>query len=99
MAPKTRSQSEEALKYILDEVFVLPADSGLRLALQRGGFKKIQSVLSITPAMMSLLVYKGKDDDGHPADLPLLLSEEGLLNALRGVRCTHGGASWSTTHP
>jgi hypothetical protein len=34
--------------------------------------------------MMSSLVYKGKDDNGDPADLPLLLSEEGLLNALRG---------------
>jgi hypothetical protein len=34
--------------------------------------------------MMPLLVYKGRDPDGNPADLPLLLSEEGLLNALKG---------------
>ena len=84
MAPKQPSKSEEALTHILDDVFVLPADSGLRLALQRGGFRKIQSVLSITTAMMSSLVYKGKDEDGNPADLPLLLNEEGLLNALKG---------------
>ena len=84
MAPQTRSKSEEALIHILDDVFRLARDSGLRLALQRGGFKKIQSVLSMTPGIMSMLVYKGKDDDGNPADLPIALNEEGLLNALKG---------------
>ena len=84
MPPQTRSKSEEALTHILDDVFRLHKDSGLRLALQRGGFKKIQSVLSMTPGMMSSLVYKGRDDDNNPADLPIALNEEGLLNALKG---------------
>ncbi|MGL4351678.1 MAG: hypothetical protein ACRCT2_14160, partial [Plesiomonas shigelloides] len=29
-------------------------------------------------------MYKGNDENGNPADLPLLLNEEGLLNALKG---------------
>ena len=82
MAPK--SPSEDALAHVLDNVFVLSKDSGLRQALQKGGFKKIQSVLTMSNAILSTLTYKGKDANGKPADLPVLPSEQGLINALKG---------------
>ena len=82
MAPK--SASEEALAHILDQVFALPKDSSLRQALQKGGFKKIQSVLTMSHTVLTSLTYRGKDGTGKLADLPILPSELGLINALKG---------------
>ncbi|MGL4350702.1 MAG: hypothetical protein ACRCT2_09110, partial [Plesiomonas shigelloides] len=82
MAPK--SASEEALTHVLDDVFVLSRDNGLRQALQRGGFKKIQSVLAMSNTILTSLTYRGKDANNRPADIPILASEEGLINALKG---------------
>ena len=69
---------------MLDNVLCLSSSSGLRLALQVGGYVKIQPVLSITSASIKMLRYKGRDANGDPADLGLLLYEEGLLEALKG---------------
>ena len=64
MAPK--SASEEALAHILDQVFALPKDSSLRQALQKGGFKKIQSVLTMSHTVLTSLTYRGKDAPENP---------------------------------
>ncbi len=90
MAPKTAS--EEALVHILDNVFVLARDSSLRQALQKGGFKKIQSVLQMPNTMLASLTYKGKDAHGKATDLPIVPCEQMLINALKGF------AAYSEAH-
>ncbi len=82
MAAKTAS--EQFLTHILNDVFVLAKDSSLRQALQRGSFKKIQSVLAMSHTVLTSLTYRGKDGDGEHVDLPILPSEQGLINALNG---------------
>ena len=78
------SASEEALTHILDNVFCLGEDSPLRLALENGGFKKIQSVATMSNAVLTSLRYRGKDGNGKAANLPILLNEQGLR--LRSIR-------------
>ena len=70
MTTQEPTESEEALTHVLNNVLLLPRDSGLRQALRREKFTRIQSVLTITPAMMSSLSYRGRDEDGNAADIP-----------------------------
>ena len=78
------SESEAALIHILDNVFVLAKDSSLRQALQQGGYKRIQGVVGISNTTLASLTYKGKDASNKAVELPILLREQGLINALKG---------------
>lgn len=83
MAPKT--VAEEALTHLLDNVLMLGRDSSLRQALQAGGYKRIQGVISMDIATLQTLTYKGKDaTTGKAIDLNIISSEQGLIKALKG---------------
>jgi hypothetical protein len=75
--------AQDALKHVLDYVFCLARDSGLRQSLQAAGFTKIHQIIGMSVATMKALSYKTKVA-GAVASIHLLLSEEELLLALQG---------------
>jgi hypothetical protein len=84
MATSTRSASQEALKHVLDNVLVLSAQDGLRLALQQGQYSKIQSVLAMTAGTMQSLTYKLKNtQSGDIEEHHLSPKHEGLIETLK----------------
>jgi len=75
--------SQEALKHVLDHVFCLGRDSGLRQSLQAAGYLKISQVISMSSASMKALSHKAKVA-GVVVNVNLLLSEEEFLTTLQG---------------
>jgi hypothetical protein len=81
--PNQKYTSRDALKHVLDKVFCLPDDSGLRNALQAGGYFRLSQVLSMSQAIMKALHHKAYVD-GKVIYIGILPVEEGLLQALQG---------------
>jgi len=79
----TSPTSQDALMHVLDHVFCLARDSGLRQSLQAAGFTKIHQLIGMSAATMKALSYKAKVA-GVVSSIGLLLSEEELLLALQG---------------
>jgi hypothetical protein len=75
--------SQDALKYVLDRVLCLPKASGLRQALNAGGYMRIHQVIGMSTAAMKALSYKAKVATVNTT-IGLLLSEEESLVALQG---------------
>jgi len=56
----TSPTSQDVLRHVLDHVFCLARDSGLRQSLQAAGFTKIHQVIGMSVASMKALSYKTK---------------------------------------
>jgi hypothetical protein len=81
--PGPKFTSREALNHVLDHVLDLPKDSGLRKALQSGGYFKLSHVISMPSADIQALTYE-KKVGGVLVPIHLLPSEERMLKALQG---------------
>ena len=80
----TRGASQDALRHVLDTVLALPADDGLRLALQGAQYRKIQSLLSITPPIIQQLTYTVRNPTtGDPETFNLQPVHENLIETLK----------------
>ena len=75
--------STDALKHVLDNVFRLPRDNGLRQALQKDNLVKLSQVLALKVDSIKRLSHKTKIA-GTAVEVKLLISEEETLYALQG---------------
>ena len=80
-----------ALEHVLDHVFALSSTSGLRLALDEGGYRKISSVLAMSPSDIAALSYTPRDSNLQATGPPRQPNrmELGLLDSLKGFAVHH----------
>jgi hypothetical protein len=78
-----KPSSKDALNHVLDNLFGLPRDNGLRKALQAAGYFKIPQILYMSSSAMKSLSHKTQVA-GKPVTIGLLTGEAELLEALQG---------------
>jgi hypothetical protein len=66
----THIEGQDALTYVLNNVFKIGVDYPLALALEEGGYHDIHDIIGRDHLDIKALTYK--DDQGNEIDLPML---------------------------
>jgi hypothetical protein len=66
----THTEGQDALTYVLNNVFEIGVDCPLALALEKCGYHNIYDIVGMSLADTKALTYE--DDQGNEIDLPML---------------------------